>query len=106
MDELDKRKNEEQKHQFSKWKECLKKAGVKKLEDLYKKIHAEIRKNPLKKEKKADKPKYKRKDGDKNIVIPPKGKEFRRDYKLTNAQRKQRVNDKLQKFLKERAQKA
>ena len=40
--------------------------------------------NPLKPEKKKEKPKYARKKDDQNIVIPPKGKEFRRDFKLTN----------------------
>ncbi|MCQ2817329.1 MAG: hypothetical protein MJ252_08705 [archaeon] len=101
MDEYSKR-DDAQKHQFSQWKECLKKAGVKKVEDLYKKIHSEIRKNPLKPEKKAEKPKYKRKDDDKNIIVAPSGKEFRRDFRLTNAQRKERVKDKIRKYLEER----
>jgi hypothetical protein len=32
--------------QFKRWLECLKTSGAKSVEDLYKKIHAEIRKNP------------------------------------------------------------
>jgi len=32
--------------QFKKWLECLKATGAKSIEELYKKIHAEIRKNP------------------------------------------------------------
>lgn len=101
MDEYTKRKDA-QPHQFSKWKECMKKAGVKSLEDLYKKVHAAIRKDPLKKGKKAEKPKYTRKSDDKSIIVPPKGKEFRRDFRLTNAQRKERVQAKIKKFLEER----
>ena len=96
------KKSDSQKHQFSQWKECLKSAGVKKLEDLYKKVHAEIRKNPLRAEKKEGKPSYTRKSDDKNIVVAPDGKEFRRDFKLTKEQRKQRVNDKIKKFVEER----
>ena len=104
MDDYTKRK-EAQPHQFSQWKECMKKAKVKTIEDLYKKVHAEIRKNPLKAEKKAEKPVYKRKDDNKSIVVPPKGKEFRRDFKLTNAQRKERVNQRIKKFIEERTKK-
>lgn len=33
--------------QFKLWDECLKKAGVPKVADLFKRIHAEIRKNPV-----------------------------------------------------------
>jgi large subunit ribosomal protein L5e len=92
-------KKDKKEYQFSQWKLCMKNAGVKNLEDLYKKIHNEIRKNPLAPEKKKQELKYKRKEGDKNIVIAPNGKEFRRDFKLTNAQRKERVNEKIRKFL-------
>lgn len=46
MKELKEEGEEDYKHQFSKWDACLKKAGVSKVEELFKKIHAEIRKNP------------------------------------------------------------
>lgn len=100
MDEYEKR-DDKQEHQFSAWKKCLNDAGVKKVEDLYKKIHAEIRKNPKRENKNKDKPKYKRKDNDKSTVVGPNG-EFKRDYKLTNAQRKERVKAKIKKFFEER----
>ena len=48
--------------------------------------------------------KYKRKEGDKNIIIAPNGKEFRRDFKLTNQQRKERVADKIRKYAESRKQ--
>ena len=101
MDQYEKKKDK-QPYQFSQWKECLKKSGCKDIESLYKKVHAEIRKNPDRPEKKAEKPKYKRKEGDKNIVIAPDGKEFRRDVRLSNQQRKERVADKIQKFAEAR----
>ena len=101
MDQYAKKKDK-QDYQFSQWKKCLKDSGCKDIESLYKKVHAEIRKNPDRAEKKKEELKYKRKEGDKNIVIAPDGKEFRRDVKLTNQQRKERVADKIQKFAEAR----
>ena len=114
MDQYDKKKDK-QEYQFSQWKKCLKDSGCKDIESLYKKVHAEIRKNPDRAEKKKEElkyksraekkkaeSKYKRKEGDKNIVIAPNGKEFRRDVKLTIQQRKLRVADKIQKFAESR----
>ena len=100
MNAYDKKKNK-QEHQFSQWKECLKKAGVKTVEELYKKVHAEIRKNPERPEKKKEEPKYTRNEKDKNIVKGPKG-EFRRDVRSTIQQRKDRVIAKMQKFFEAR----
>ena len=49
--------NDEYVRKFSKWDECLKKNGVAKVEDLYKKIHDQVRKNPDQvNSKKRDKP--------------------------------------------------
>jgi hypothetical protein len=101
MDLYDKKKDK-QNYQFSQWKKCLKESGCKDIEALYKKVHAEIRKNPDRAPKKDGKYEYKRKEGDKNIVVAPNGKEFRRDVKMTNQQRKERVADKIQKFAEER----
>ena len=101
MEAYDKKKDK-QDYQFSQWKKCLKDSGCKDIESLYKKVHAEIRKNPDRAEKKKEELKYKRKEGDRNIVIAPNGKEFRRDSKLTNKERKDRVADKIQKFAEER----
>lgn len=102
MDEYAKKKEGKQEYQFSQWKECLKNAKVKTLEELYKKVHAEIRKNPLPEKKKKEEQKYTREKDDKNIIVAPSGKKFRRDYKLTNQQRKERVQAKIKKYLAER----
>jgi large subunit ribosomal protein L5e len=101
MDQYAKKKDK-QDYQFSQWKKCLKDSGCKDIESLYKKVHAEIRKNPDRAEKKKEELKYRRKEGDRNIVIAPNGKEFRRDSKLTNKERKDRVADKIQKFAESR----
>ena len=96
------KKKDKQDYQFSQWKECLKKAGVKTVEELYKKVHAEIRKNPERAEKKKEEYKYTRDAKDKNLVTGPNGKQFRRDVKLNKEQRKERVTEKIQKFLESR----
>ena len=101
MDAYDKKKDK-QDYQFSQWKKCLKDAKVKTVEDLYKKVHTEIRKNPERGEKKKQEYKYTRNDKDKNLVTGPNGKEFRRDFRLTNQQRKDRANEKIAKFLEAR----
>lgn len=101
MDEIGKQQNKSE-FQFLKWKQCLSSAKVETLENLYKKAHAEIRKNPDVEKKKQEKPKYTRDSKDKNLVTGPIGKQFRRDYKLTNAQRKKRVQEKIEKFIKDR----
>ena len=102
MDEYAKKKEGKQEHQFSQWKKCLAAAKVKTLEELYKKAHAEIRKNPLPEKKDKKEQKYTRDAKDKNIVTAPSGKQFRRDYRLTNAQRKERVQAKIAKYLADR----
>ena len=101
MDQYGKKKDK-QDYQFSQWKKCLKDSGCKDIESLYKKVHAEIRKNPDRAEKKKQEYKYKRDEKDKNIVVAPNGKKFRRDVKLTNEQRKERVADKIREFAESR----
>jgi large subunit ribosomal protein L5e len=88
-------------HQFSQWKKCLNAAKVKTVEELYKKIHAEIRKNPIK-AKRTEKPiKFVRDAKDKNVVKGGK-KAFRRDYKITREQRRTNVNKKIAEFFAKR----
>ena len=96
------KKKDKQDYQFSQWKKCLQSSGCKDIEALYKKVHAEIRKNPDRPEKKKVDYVYKRKEGDKSIVIAPNGKEFRRDVKLSKEKRKERVIDKIKKFAEAR----
>lgn len=102
MNERSKKKDGKNECQFKKWQECLKKAGVKNLEDLYTKAHKAIREKPMPDAKKGDKPKYTRDGKDKNIVKAPNGKTFTRNVKLTRQQRKDRVNDKIKKYLEAR----
>jgi large subunit ribosomal protein L5e len=97
-----KKGTEEYKRQFSKWDETLTKAGVKTVEDLYKKVFAEIRKDPSKKKAaKKEQKKVQRDPKDPNITINGKHK-YRRDRRLNNAQRKARVQDKINKFIEDR----
>ena len=101
MNAYDKKKDK-QDYQFSQWKECLKKTGSKTIEDLYKKVHAEIRKNPERAEKKKEEFKYTRDGKDKNLVTGPNKQQFRRDVKINREQRKKRANEKIAKFLEAR----
>ena len=101
MDAYNKKKDK-QDYQFSQWKECLKKAGVKTVEELYKKVHAEIRKNPEREEKKKVEYKYTRDAKDKNLITGPNGKQFRRDTKLNREERQKRVDEKIRKYVEAR----
>jgi len=81
-------------------------AKVKTLEELYKKVHAAIRANPDKVKKPTKKVvKHARDAREPNVVTAPSGKKYRKDFKITNQQRKQRVQEKIAKFLKERSKK-
>jgi large subunit ribosomal protein L5e len=90
--------------QFSKWDKTVKKAGVKTLEELYKKVHAAIRANPTRKV--AAKKTVKQTVDPKNPNIMVAGtKKYRRDRRLKNEDRKKRANEKIIKFLQERNRK-
>lgn len=88
-------------HQFNCWKVCLKNAGVKTVEDLYKKVHAEIRKNPAAVRTTKTNVKYTRDPKNKSMVTGGK-KTFRRDYKITREQRRQNVETKIKEFFAKR----
>lgn len=83
--------------QFSRWAANLKKAGVTSLEKLYTKVHEEIRKNPVATKTQRKKVEVKYADKQKTIIQTQGGKKYRRDRKLTHAQRAQRVQDKIAK---------
>lgn len=55
MNEMKKEDNEKFKRHFSRWSQTLQKAGVSKCEDLYKKVHDQIRKNPVRAKKAGNK---------------------------------------------------
>lgn len=94
-------------HQFAEWNKCLTAAKVKTVEELIKKVLAEVRKNPDKpagikrKEKRAKQKKVVRDPKDINIVTNGKHK-YRRERRLNNQQRKDRVKAKIEKFIEER----
>jgi large subunit ribosomal protein L5e len=97
-----KKDNDRYQRQFSKWDACLKASKTVKLEDLYKKIHAEIRKNPTAAApKKKEQKKITRDKKDVSICVNGKHK-YRRDVRLSNKQRKERVSKKIQNFINER----
>lgn len=105
------KKRDTNKQQFSQWNKCLQASKVSKLEDLYKKIHAEIRKNPDR--VKSARPKAKRLNREErlklrdttNVLTGIGGKKYRRDRKITLASRKKRVVEKIQAWAKARQQK-
>jgi len=90
------------KQQFNNWNKCLAANKVKTAEELYKKVFAEIRKNPEKPAaKKKEQKEVKRDPKDNSIVINGKHK-YKREVRLNNQQRKDRVQSKIQKFIEER----
>jgi large subunit ribosomal protein L5e len=96
--------SEAYKRQFSRWDKCVSENKVKTLEELYKKVHAAIRANPARVKKARKELKHTTDPKDRNIRVV-NNKRYRRDLRLTNKERKQRVNDKIQKYLKERSKK-
>jgi large subunit ribosomal protein L5e len=99
MDKLKKDNKDKYKTQFSHWDTVLTKAKITTLEALYKKVHAEIRKAP--KRVKAAKKEIVRKEISKakgnQVFQNSKGKKWLRLFRLTNAERKERVAAKIQK---------
>lgn len=100
MKSLKKDSAEDYKAQFSKWDSVLTKNKVDSLEKLYAKVHDEIRKNPDR-PKKTEKKKtaVNWQDKNKTIAVTSKGK-YKKDRRLTLAQRKERVQKKIEKALK------
>lgn len=82
--------------QFGKWAEALKNAKVGSVQELFKKVHAGIRANPERKEKKkATKTPQKYEDAKKTVIVTKKGK-YLRDRKIGLAERKLRIQKKIQ----------
>ena len=90
--------------QFSQWDKNVKKAGVKSLEELYKKVHAGIRANPLRKAAKVSTVTHKADAKDPNVMVS-NNKRYRRDRRLKNADRRKRADEKIAKFFQERSKK-
>jgi len=100
MDKLEAEDKDTYKSHFANWIKNLEKAKVKNLEDLYKKVHAAIRKDPkrVKKERKQA-PVRKYADASKTVIVDSKGRKYTRLRKITLAQRKERVQAKIQKAI-------
>ena len=83
------------------WEKTLTKNKVNNLEALYKKLHAEIRKNPKRAEKAAKKPVRKviSKEKGTRILTDSKGKKWLRNFRLTRDERRERVQAKIQRAL-------
>lgn len=93
------------KAQFSQWDACLNTNKVKGMEELYKKVHAAIRANPNRVHS-TKKHTVKHEQDKKNQHIrSANGKTYRRDMRLTNDERKKRVNEKIARYFKERSKK-
>ena len=101
MDVLKKKNKDLFKKQFSNWEATLTKAKVANVEALYKKVHAEIRKNPdrVKVDRKAPVRKQVKKALGQLIQQDSKNKKWLRQYRLSNKDRKDRVSAKIQKAI-------
>jgi large subunit ribosomal protein L5e len=104
MDFMKKERKEKFKTQFSKWEACLLKNKAANLEALFKKVHADIRKAPLRDAKDPKKAapirKLISKEKEKAVVqADSKGRKWIRHHKLSKEQRKERVIAKIQKAL-------
>jgi large subunit ribosomal protein L5e len=95
MDKLEADNAEKCKSQFGKWNAFFEKTKCETLEQLYKKVHAAIRKDPTFKAK-ATKKSTPRKWEDKNktVMKTAKGK-YRQDRKITREQRQKNVANKI-----------
>lgn len=87
------------KTQFTKWIKCLKDAGVDSVEDLFKKIHEGVRSDPKRQGEKKQryKPEFNNESGT-EVKTQKDGKDstYKRNVRLDNAQRKARVQQKIQ----------
>jgi large subunit ribosomal protein L5e len=101
MDLLKKENKEKFTKQFSNWEKTLTKNKVANVEALYKKLHADIRKNPKKAEKAKKNPVRKTisKDKGAHIQTDSKNKKWLRTKRLSNQERKERVQAKIQRAL-------
>merc|ERR1711976_291823 len=87
MEKLKTQSEDEYKKQFNKWDQCLKKAKVDSVEDLYMKIHKAIRESPAYTKVKHDKKKVEYTDPRKTVIKTKSGS-YLRDRRLTYEERK------------------
>jgi Ribosomal L18 C-terminal region len=102
MDKLKKEDEGRFKKQFSKWSANLTSAKAANVEALYKRVHTEIRKSPLRPKvdrKNAVVRKQISKENGSLVQQDSKGRKWLRQFKLTKAQRTARVAAKIQRAL-------
>lgn len=101
MNTMKKEDAEKYKRHFSQWDKCLTAAKVKTCEDLYKKVHSAIIANPDRKKAAAGKKPVRKvvTPGTSRVFSNSKGKKWIRHFRITNADRKQRVADKFKAFM-------
>ena len=95
MDRLEEEDKAKYQKQFSKWDKCLKDNKLDSLEELYKKVHEQIRKNPDRVSPKKNEKPVRKTDDKKTIYEDSKGRKWKIDRRLTNEERKQRVQEKI-----------
>jgi len=98
MKTLKKDDPEDYKKQFSRWDANLAKLKIDSLEKLYTKIHADIRANPDRPKKDRKKEPVKYLDKRRELIQTSKGK-YKRERRLTLAERRDRVEKKIKKAL-------
>jgi large subunit ribosomal protein L5e len=96
MAELKGESEEDYEKQFSKWDKCLKANKVGKVEDLFVKIHAAIRKDPAFTKKARGKQEKTVYLDDRKTRIKAGKKEYTRSRRYTHAERKMMLNAKIQ----------
>lgn len=94
MDKLKEEGEEGYKKQFNKWNQTLKDAGVEGVEDLFEKVFEGVRNDPGKTKKKGFKPQLTHTD-DRKTIVKLGNKTFKRDRRLTDAERKANVQKKI-----------
>lgn len=100
MEKLEESNKEKFNKQFSRWNKCLEANKLDSLEELYKKVHEEIRKNPDRVSiKKNSNPVRQSLNDKKTSFRNSQGKQWNRDKKLNGEERKARVAEKMQKAI-------
>jgi len=103
MDKMEEENKEKFNKHFKVWIKNLKDQGCESAEDLYKKVHAAIRKDPSYAKKKHEKKAQKFEDKKHTICIGAKGKKYFVARKLNNAERKERVQQRFKDAIAKRS---
>ena len=104
MDKLKEKGGDAFKKQFNGWQKKMDVDNISSLKDLYKKVHAAIRKDPARKKAAAKKPVRKQKKAGPGAVVftDSKGRRWKHEFRRTPEDRKTAVAKKIEKFVKDR----